>query len=391
MKIGILNIYSFPFGLAPTNRIIAYSKGIVEQGAECEIISIKPQLRVQKNLTLHGWINGAKYHHFLQIPCFKNRIFSSLTFRLGNIICYWRALYYAISREFDYIILSLDQPDLLFPIVYALSKSNAKLIAIADEYPTPIRKKLKSKIPTWKEKAYRIISKKLHGRILMTQKLSDFYNAICPKPSLLLSTITDTDRFLNISSKNSPSCPYLCYMGNMELSKDNVDNIIKAFGLISPKYPDLKLYLYGAPSESTAKVLSKLISELDLEGKVILKGTAQYNEVPGILSIAKILVASQPDTKRAEGGFPTKMGEYMMTGRPCVLTDVGEISQYVQHKVNGYLVPPDSPEDYAKALDYVLSHDDEATTVGQTAKEYILNNFSTTSAGEKIVSFLKSL
>lgn len=394
MKIGILNIYSFPQGLAPTNRILAYAKGLVEAGSDCEIISIKPQVRTKENSNRTGIVNGAKYIHHIQIPATKNRILSSVLFRTGNIVCYWKSLWYIFRSKpkFDVIILSFDQPCLMLPVVLMLKLFNIKAVAIADEFPTPIRKKLKSKIPAWKSFAYKIISKSLSGRVLMTQKLADFYNSIKPLPTLILSTITDVDRFKDSSICQSASeSPYLCYMGNMELSKDNVVNIIKAFHLIHPEYPEYRLYLYGAPSSADCSTIKHAISQLNLDEEVLLKGLATYEQVPHILSSAKILVTSQPDTKRAEGGFPTKMGEYMMTGVPCILTDVGEISDYVTNGETVYMVPPENPERYADMIKYVLDNYDEAKVVAQRAVTYIQDSFSSYAAGQKLNSFLMQL
>ena len=89
---------------------------------------------------------------------------------------------------------------------------------------------------------------------------------VSPKPTLILSTIVDTDRFKHLSYTKS-SRDYLCYMGNMELAKDNVDNIIKAFNLIKDKFPRLDLYLFGAPSEFDKAFLLQLVQSLSLSDR----------------------------------------------------------------------------------------------------------------------------
>lgn len=80
-----------------------------------------------------------------------------------------------------------------------------------------------------------------------------------------------------------------------------------------------------------------------------------------------------------------------MTGVPCILTDVGEISKYVTHKVNVFMVPPENPEKYAQMMEYILDNYDEALVIAQCAKKYIQDNFSTRAAGEKILTFIKDL
>lgn len=79
-----------------------------------------------------------------------------------------------------------------------------------------------------------------------------------------------------------------------------------------------------------------------------------YTEVPTILNEADVLVSSQPDTVRASGGFPTKLGEYLMTAKPVLCTEVGEIAEYFVNKKEVYLAIPGSPEDFADKLSYIL-------------------------------------
>ena len=160
---------------------------------------------------------------------------------------------------------------------------------------------------------------------------------------------------------------------------------------IKDKYQNLDLHLYGTPNSYTLSYLKSIIGDNNLENRVFIKGRASYNDVPKILSNAKILVSSQPDTKRAEGGFPTKLGEYFMTGVPTLLTDVGEISMYVKNNINGYCVPPSDPQKYSQAIDYIMQHYEEALSVAEKAKNYVLNNFGYEVAGEKIEYFIQQL
>ena len=127
-----------------------------------------------------------------------------------------------------------------------------------------------------------------------------------------------------------------------------------------------------------------------MSDRVFIKGRVDYNKVPQILANATILVTSQPNTKRAEGGFPTKMGEYMMSHTPMIVTDVGEIHQYVQDGHTTYMVAPEDPEAYAEKLIYILDHPDEATHVAENAYAYAIKNFSAKEVTKDLLLFLKS-
>lgn len=395
MKIAVLHIYNFPYELAPTTRITAYCKGLKKLGVQVDIVSIVPK-KCEEKEPLIGECDGGTYYHFAYKSKCNMIGFRGISYRIKHRYCIFRALQFIKKshrkKPYDAIILSFDEPfqfNYIVPFLYRLS--GIKIIAIADEYPIPIRQYLKPAVPQSKLNQYKKIYRKIDARILMTSKLQEFYDSkISPKPTLILSTIVDTDRFKLINKVQS-NISYLCYMGNMELSKDNVDNIIYAFNIIKEQFPDLFLYLYGAPSEKDKNMILQIIKKLDLEGRVLFKGKASYLDVPSILQGATILVASQPNTKRAEGGFPTKMGEYFMTGKPTILTDVGEISNYVKHQENAYMVVPENPYEYAKMISYVLNNYQEALNVAQNAKSLIYNKYSYEAAGKNIVNFINTL
>jgi glycosyltransferase involved in cell wall biosynthesis len=278
----------------------------------------------------------------------------------------------------------------LFIPIIRLIKS--KPIFIADEYPVPIRVYLKESIPKWKIILFRYILNQVEGMIFMTNNLMTFYNDIVKKPSFILPSITDLSRFSNLSSiRISDSVRYICYMGNMELSKDNVDNIIEAFSLIANKHSNLELHLYGAPSSHDLQKIIEIISKLNLTDRVIFKGKVANSEVPRILSESFILVSSQPITKRSEGGFPTKLGEYMASGVPSLVTNVGEIDTYVTDSVNVWLAKPCDPEDYAQKIEYIINNYTEALEVAESAKKYVLENFDYKSQSKNLKGFLLKL
>jgi glycosyltransferase involved in cell wall biosynthesis len=69
----------------------------------------------------------------------------------------------------------------------------------------------------------------------------------------------------------------------------------------------------------------KLIREYRLEGRIQWKGEVPRDQIPAILQHASLLVLPRPESKQAQGGFPTKLGEYLATGNPVCSTRVGEI------------------------------------------------------------------
>lgn len=179
-------------------------------------------------------------------------------------------------------------------------------------------------------------------------------------------------------------------MGNMMLAKDNVDNIIRAFKRVCDDFSDVDLYLYGTPNDKDKSVVEGVIAELGLGNRVFIKGRIDYNLVPQTLANAEILVTSQPVTKRAAGGFPTKLAEYMMSHTPAIVTNVGEIHCYVQDNNTVYLVDPCDDVAYAEKMRYILSHPQEAKEVAGRAYDYAIANFGSKEVTKKLIDFLNN-
>lgn len=391
MKIGILTYFPFPKGLAPTTRIIAYSKGLQKNGCSVVVFSCRwnPD---NESIPKKGVVEGVPYQnshlwHTKYGKLFKVTVDKYLLRR--NTIRNIKRSHF--SEPFDVILVANDSIGDLSTYLPKINKLGIKMVYIIDEYPPAIQA-LKKEVPqSWLD-SFKKVDLYFSGRVLMTQALCDFYNTkIRGLPSHIMCSILDESRFENITP-NSDYRKYLCYMGNLMLKKDDVCTIIRAFCEIKDEYPDIDLHLYGnesTPEES--RILRSLISEYGAQNRVFLKGRVDYEQVPAILAGATLLVTAQPNTKRAEGGFPTKMGEYMMTGVPMIVTDVGEITHYVTDKKDCYIVSPESPHEYAETLRYALTHKDESKQMAMRAYEKAYHNYSSKKVAEGLVGFLRRI
>lgn len=387
-KIGVICAYLFPEGMAPTIRIITYCKGLQQNGVKTEVFTFKETF-ADTTEPLEGEVQGVPYHKsYLKR---SDGSFSKIVDKLSMLKRLLKQINESYKKEpFDYLLLSFDTLDKFYTFVPLLKIRHYKLLFIGDEFPEPIRR-LKGKIPIWQKYAYRFIYRFIDGRVLMTENLKAFYDKeVCPKPTYILNSIIDEERFSNII-RQSVKQKYFCYMGNMQLAKDNVDNIIRAFSKISLFYPEYELWLFGTPNSKDRAIVERVIEDCNMQRKVFIKGRVDYNEVPQILANATVLVTSQPITKRAEGGFPTKMAEYMMSHTPMIVTNVGEIYKYVQDGENTFMVEPCDSQAYADKLEYVLQHPDIVALVADRALVYAKKHFCAKTTTSGLIGFMINL
>lgn len=389
MRVAILHIYAFPYGMAATNRIAAYAQGLVENNVETDVISVIPPESPHADDVLpdSGEYNGIHYIHPSGRYRGKNKILRALSMKSGWR--FWSGAFrvYKILKKnhYDAVILSFDEPYQLYVYSYIVHYLGSKAIFIFDEYPIPIRHKLKTNIPNWKKKAYSIALKKIAGYISINEPLSNYFNAIVQKPTIIVSIIINTSRFKSLSIDKNDS---IAYIGNMDLEKDNIINAVVAFGLICKKYNNYVFNLYGKiPSKDKEKV-DDVINKLNLKEQVIWKGAVRSDCVNSIMQATKILLSSQSNNLRTQGGLSTKIGEYVASGTPTLLCNVGENSKYLTFE-DCYFVEPENPKAYAEKLEYILLHYDEALLKAKHGRETIVNKYSHTVAGKRIKEFVK--
>lgn len=392
MKIAIICSYPLPYGMAATTRILSYSKGLVALGTDVEVISYMPSGTGIDNLEDdNGELGGVKYRYAFRRKRTRNRIIRPFEVLWSLLLLMRYLIKNGGKSKYDAIIVSSDNLVILCYMAFVNIMLRTRLLFIFDEFPIPIRAKLKKAIPAWKRKAYSFILHFYSGYISMTDTLLKYYQNISFHKGVIVSSITDISRFEKLPAKVSiqPATFKIVYMGNMELSKDNVDNILLSLNYLKGRY-SFHLFLYGNPSRANRNELLHIIKSNELSDYVTFDYVS-YTEVPTILNEADVLVSSQPDTVRAAGGFPTKLGEYLMTAKPVLCTEVGEIAEYFVNKKEVYLAMPGSPEDFADKLSYIFDNYKEALLVGEAGKQKIMNNYSHYQAGNIIFNFIKSL
>jgi glycosyltransferase involved in cell wall biosynthesis len=96
--------------------------------------------------------------------------------------------------------------------------------------------------------------------------------------------------------------------------------------------------------------------EIERRARAILRhrgellGQVSYAEIPALLAGADILVIPRISDRTAQYGFPSKLPEYMATGKPIIVTDVGEHARVIEHELTGLVIPPGSAPALTAAL-----------------------------------------
>ena len=113
--------------------------------------------------------------------------------------------------------------------------------------------------------------------------------------------------------------------------------------------------------------------------------------MPQILKNAKILVLCRPDNRQALGGVPTKLGEYLSTGNPVLVTAVGDIRLYLKDGVNAYVSRPQDINTFSQKIDEIASNYECALKVGNEGKRLVYDDFNYLIQTKKILNIIQNI
>ncbi len=380
---------------APFNRFYTMYKMIHEAGYLTSIIFVQPQRedKIDKDIMVSGDILSYESLTYCNIKVFpvKSNLLQKISLKLKVYINASKIIHKE-SKKYQ-LILYLNSNELKDYIFFNFIAKiySLKFIKEFNEYPRLIRKPKKHKtayynffIRSWRTRFF-------DGLIIMTQSLIDFHIKYKGKNTKIVKIpmTVDPARFENCITNNSK---YLGYVGGLNCKKDGLDILIKAFALISGDFPDYNLKIAGSSNiVSEIEYLENLVKELNISNRVHFVGALSRVEIPIFLLSATILILARPKSKQAEGGFPTKLGEYLISGKPVIVTKVGEIPDYLKDKVDAYLIKPGNVKELAEKMEKILTNPDEAEKVGQRGKQTAINYFDYKSHSIRLKEFFNSL
>lgn len=146
-----------------------------------------------------------------------------------------------------------------------------------------------------------------------------------------------------------------------------VECAFAAFRIVKNTIPDAIFFQVGDGPER--EYLKSEVNRLELEDSVIFLGVRP--DVERILPALDIFVLSSKTES-----FSNAILEAMAAGLPVIATRVGGNPECVKEGVTGLLVPPDNPEEMAKAMLKLACDREMRHLMGRSGRERILNTFS---------------
>lgn len=225
--------------------------------------------------------------------------------------------------------------------------------------------------------------------IVISDLLNSFYSGIFPRNNIFqIPILVDMKRFNHMAEKMDHEKNIITYVGAMGGNKDGLENLIEAMAIVKEKDKNVRLQLIGTAPDKDLNRLKNKVAALGLTETINFLGKKKVEEIPCLLSNSNLLVLARPDNNQAKAGFPTKLGEYLASSIPVVITITGEIPKYLKDNVSAYLAKPDDINDFANKVIYALS-DKNSEAIGKRGYEVADKNFNYELYGKEILRVLE--
>ena len=379
IRVAVVTHAPFPKGNVSTMRFTSYLRSLAEAGCFAYVLIYCPTRMAASNIQSSGDYLGIQYQYSTDITWRKYNIFNKIKYLCKGLI---NSVSYLKKNSINTIILYGDNPfivNMFYRVVCTLC--HMKYLGDRSELPTVDVRKSRVRLYI-----YGLKQKMFDGLIVMTKELQEFYSRYYSRKSqvFLLPMTIDPHRFDGVE-KQIVEKEYIAIVFGTH-NRDGLHESLCSYQRYRELGGTFELKLIGnftsMPNYSTLK---SLINSMPYKEDVHILGPLANEEVPYILKNASCLLTTP--NKYISGGFPTKLGEYMLSGTPIVATAAGELTDYISPGEEMFLCEPGNIEDIATSILKVEQDILYAKSLTAKARSTALKKFCADSYRDDLILF----
>lgn len=385
-KLLIIFLGPFPIGNVSTLRIFSYAKELVKSGVDVKIAIPTPLQDAKVNTNRIGIYQGIEYEYVNGIVWKRTNILYKLVLYVIGLL---KILKYAQKCNYESILCYDSEIIRNFVLSTYAKFFNKNLIMDITEYPKGLNRGSKFSLFLYKISLFgfkRIIT--------ITSQLKNFYSDWLRKDVFILPATVDPSRFEDENNLQSifQESYIACIFGlhNRDCILDTVKGYIEYFKKSNAE-EKLRLLLIGdfdnyCKQHSEGKLISDLIDSNNLKSLIVISGQIENAQIPSILINSEALITTPREY--VSGGFPTKLVEYLLSGRPVIASKIGELELYLTDNENVFFNIPGDVISIGERILNLEIKPEEANMVGLNGKKVALSKFNVSSYLPKLINFM---
>ena len=384
----------FPHGMAATNRIELLARALMDQGVDARVWSVFPGERGERARNVVGAgasASGVPFAYLAGSPV-KGRTFLR---RRGDQVRGWASTPLRLRR----LARAPGSVVYLYATAQHWTWSRLVLIAAARAASLPIVMELNERpwaLAHGRRRLERLVSPLwgVQGAVCISEHLLQWARAEVARtgaPRWLLRVPILVDTAEQAESDYPSGDPVLVVAASADY-RETIEFILEAMTHVWRRHPSCRLQITGVtPQRGRGGWLCERRRQGDLDERVELPGLLPRPELLELYAAAHGLLIPLFDDVRSTARFPTKIGEYLASGRPIVTTAVGEMPRYFEDGVTAFMCPPGDPRSYGEKIADLLSDPGLAAAVGRAGRELCRRTFDYRIHGPALAEMVEAL
>ena len=222
-------------------------------------------------------------------------------------------------------------------------------------------------------KAWTVVSSYLKSKITKLGKEAADKVTVVPLPN---------DETLFYPDPQVHKEPMLVVAVSRLTGQKRISFLLEAMKAISKELPEARLEIYGTGPEKLS--LARRIDELGLKGRAIIMEPVPQQELRKVYNRAAVVVLNS-----IEEGFGLALTEAMLCRTAVIGTNSGGITDIIEDKQTGLLVPPDDIEKLADAIGMILKDRHLRARLAEAGYRKALAQFSSRSSARKFAELFR--
>lgn len=377
----------YPNGMAGTQRIHLMARAMAEAGAAVNVwVGGLDGWTEARNREVTGERDGIPYEYLLgktQASTLKwRRIFD----RLALALAVWRQMARtARSQLLDglYFYTPCSKPNFERLVVRTQARKN-KLPVVIDLCEAP-----------WTLKPSKSLVERLvsplwgaDGVICISRFLEDWARHENSRTGrrvrlLLVPILVDVKE---IEPAVGPPAGKTVLFAGSPAYDESLRYLLAAMEMVWRRHANCHLVITGGATEATLGPLAH-----GRGGRIRCAGFLPRSALLHEYSASSVLTVPLFDDVRSHARFPTKLGEYLASGRPVVTNRVGEIPRFLEDGVSAYLTPPGDAPAFAEGICRLLDGPASGQAMGRNGRLVAERHFHYANYGTKLCEFFSSI
>ena len=190
----------------------------------------------------------------------------------------------------------------------------------------------------------------------------------------------------NELKKRFTSCFVIGYTGGFGRAR-GLKTAIRAMPYVLKDIPKAKLLLVG--SGDTFDELNKLTDELGLKNDVIFTGKVPHEMLPTYVNINDVCLIPHLSNPHTNSTIPNKLFQYMLMGKPQIVTDLEPLKRIINETKCGIVVPSGDHQALADGIIELGKNAKIREKMGKNGKESALRKYNWNTDKKKLVELYK--